>query len=106
VQRSGLWEAVEGRVLVYIHKDEMLDDVKQRYPAHHYVMVDDKLRILDSMKRSWRDQLTTVFPRQGHYANDAKLLAAFPPPDIAVDRISALIDYDLRDLLDHEEQKS
>jgi len=106
VQRSGLWEAVEGRMLVYIHKEEMLDDVKQRYPAHHYVMVDDKLRILDSMKRSWRDQLTTVFPRQGHYANDAKLLAAFPPPDIAVDRISALVDYDLRALLDHEKQKS
>src|SRR2546427_665840 len=72
VQRSGLWDAVEGRVLIYIHKEEMLDDVEQRYPARHYVMVDDKLRILAAMKDIWRDQLTTVFPRQGHYALDSK----------------------------------
>jgi FMN phosphatase YigB (HAD superfamily) len=63
VQRSGLWEAVEGRVLIYIHKEQMLDDVRQRYPARHYVMIDDKLRILAAMKKIWNDRLTTVFPR-------------------------------------------
>src|SRR4026209_617601 len=68
VQRSGLWDAVEGRVLIYVHKELMLDDVRQRYPAKHYVMVDDKLRILAAMKKVWNEQLTTVFPRQGHYA--------------------------------------
>ena len=71
IQRSGLWEAVEGRVLIYIHKELMLDDVKQRYPARHYVMVDDKLR-LAAMKKIWGNRLTTVFPRQGHYALDPK----------------------------------
>jgi FMN phosphatase YigB (HAD superfamily) len=68
VQRSGLWDAVEGRVLIYIHKEQMLDAVLQRYPAGHYVMVDDKLRILAAMKAALRNSLTTVFPRQGHYA--------------------------------------
>jgi FMN phosphatase YigB (HAD superfamily) len=99
VQRSGLWEAVEGRVLIYIHKEEMLDHVKRRYPADHYVMVDDKLRILAAMKRSWRDQLTTVFPRQGHYAFDPKILAVYPAADINIDRIGALLDYDLNALI-------
>ena len=75
VQSSGLWDAVEGHVLIYIHKEQMLDDVKRRYPAHHYIMVDDKLRILAAMKRSWQDQLTTIFPRQGHYACDPKIVA-------------------------------
>ena len=70
VQRSGLWDAVDGRVLIYIHKERMLDDVERRYPAAHYVMVDDKLRILAAMKQDLRDRLTTVFPRQGHYALD------------------------------------
>jgi FMN phosphatase YigB (HAD superfamily) len=95
VQRSGLWDAVEGRVLIYVHKEQMLDDVKQRYPARHYVMVDDKLRILTSMKSNWRAQLTTVFPRQGHYALDPEVLSSFPPADIAIDRIAALLNYDL-----------
>jgi FMN phosphatase YigB (HAD superfamily) len=99
VQRSGLWDAVEGRVLIYIHKEEMLDDVKRRYPAHHYIMVDDKLRILAAMKRSWQDQLTTIFPRQGHYACDPKIVAAYPAPDITVERIGALVDYDLQALI-------
>jgi FMN phosphatase YigB (HAD superfamily) len=106
VQRSGLWESVEGRVLIYIHKEQMLDDVKRRYPARHYVMVDDKLRILASMKRSWHDQLTTVFPRQGHYAFDPKILAAYPAPDITIDRIGALVDYDLRTLIDNQKPES
>jgi FMN phosphatase YigB (HAD superfamily) len=99
VQRSGLWEAVEGRVLIYIHKEQMLDDVEQRYPARHYVMVDDKLRILAAMKKIQRDRLTTVFPRQGHYALDAKAIAAYPAADLTVERIGDLVNYDLAALL-------
>ena len=91
VQRSGLWEAVEGRVLIYIHKEEMLDDVERRYPARRYVMIDDKVRILTAMKAVWRDRLTTVFVRQGHYANDVALVAANPPADITVERIGELV---------------
>ena len=94
IQRSGLWEAVEGRVLIYIHKERMLDDVEQRYPARHYVMVDDKLRILAAMKNSWGDRLTTVFPRQGHYALDPHNLSAYPPADLAIERIGDLLNYD------------
>jgi len=90
VERSGLWKAVDGRVLIYIHKEEMLDAVAAAYPAHHYVMVDDKLRILAMMKASWGDRLTTVFPRQGHYATDASILAAYPAADITVERIGDL----------------
>jgi FMN phosphatase YigB (HAD superfamily) len=99
VQRSGLWEVVEGRVLIYIHKEQMLDDVEQRYPAGHYVMVDDKLRILTAMKKIWGDRLTTVFPRQGHYALDRKNIATYPPADLAVERIGDLVNYDLPVLL-------
>ena len=95
VQRSGLWEAVEGRVLIYIHKEQMLDDVERRYPARHYVMVDDKLRILAAMKKIQGDRLTTVFPRQGHYARDAEAIAAYPPADITVEHIGDLVDYAL-----------
>ena len=94
VQRSGLWDAVEGRVLIYIHKEQMLDDLRQRYPARHYVMVDDKLRILAAMKTILDDQLTTVFPRQGHYALDPHNIFLYPPADLAIDRIGDLIDYD------------
>jgi len=79
IQRSGLWDAVDGRVLIYIHKEQMLDDVRERYPARHYVIVDDKLRILAAMKEIWGDRLTTVFPRQGHYALDSGNLSAYPP---------------------------
>src|ERR1700704_5904084 len=78
VERSGLWAAVDGAVLIYIHKEQMLDEVARRYPSERYVMVDDKLRILAAMKAIWRDRLTTVFVRQGHYAHDAALLAAHP----------------------------
>ena len=94
VQRSGLWEAVEGRVLIYIHKEQMLVDLEQRYPARHYVMVDDKLRILAAMKRVLQDRLTTVFPRQGHYALDPHNLSAYPPADLAIERIGDLLNYD------------
>jgi FMN phosphatase YigB (HAD superfamily) len=100
VERSGLWEAVEGRVLIYIHKEQVLDDVETRYPAGHYVMVDDKLRILTAMKQVWGNRLTTVFPRQGHYALDPNNLATYPPADVTVERIGELVDHDLTTLLD------
>jgi FMN phosphatase YigB (HAD superfamily) len=87
IQRSGLWDAVEGRVLIYVHKEQMLDDVERRYPAKRYVMVDDKVRILAAMKAVWLDRLTTIFVRQGHYAADAALVASYPSPDITIDRI-------------------
>jgi len=90
IERSGLWEAVEGEVLVYIHKEQMLDDVERRYPARRYVMVDDKLRILTAMKEQWQHRLTTVFVRQGHYALDPLLVAAYPAADLTIDRISDL----------------
>jgi FMN phosphatase YigB (HAD superfamily) len=99
VQRSGLWEAAESRVLIYIHKEQMVDDVERRYPARHYVMVDDKLRILTAMKKIWGSRLTTIFPRQGHYALDRKNIATYPPADITVERIGDLLNYDLHVLL-------
>jgi FMN phosphatase YigB (HAD superfamily) len=98
IQRSGLWDAVEGRVLIYIHKERVLDDVAMRYPARHYVMVDDKLRILAAMKRSWGDRLSTIFPRQGHYALDSRNTAAYPPADLTVERIGDLVDTPLESL--------
>jgi FMN phosphatase YigB (HAD superfamily) len=94
VQRSGLWEAVEGRVLIYIHKELMLDEVERLYPARHYVMVDDKLRILSAMKKVWGTRLTTVWPRQGHYALDRQIIAKYSPADLAIERIGDLVDYD------------
>jgi FMN phosphatase YigB (HAD superfamily) len=99
VERSGLWEAVEGRVLIYIHKEQALDDVEARYPADHYVMVDDKLRILAAMMQIWGDRLTTVFPRQGHYALDPNNVATYPPADLTVEHIGELVDFDLAKLL-------
>ena len=99
VQRSGLWDAVDGRVLIYIHKEEMLDAVQQRYPARHYVMVDDKLRILGAMKKIMQHRLTTVFPRQGHYAHDPAMIAAYPPADLSVERIGDLLDVDIGEVL-------
>ena len=95
VDRSGLWQAVAGHVLIYIHKEQMLDDVEQRYPARHYVMVDDKLRILAAMKNIWGDRLTTVFPRQGHYALDPKNAATYPAADVALESIGDLMGCDL-----------
>lgn len=99
IQRSGLWDAVNGRVLIYIHKEQMLDDVAQQYPAKHYVMVDDKLRILASMKNSWGDKLTTVFPRQGHYALDTDNIVAYAPADISLEHIADLMDLDFSKML-------
>jgi FMN phosphatase YigB (HAD superfamily) len=91
VQRSGLWQAVDGRVLIYLHKEQMLPAVERRYPARRYVMVDDKLRVLTAMKSLWAARLTTVFVRQGHYAHDREALAAYPPADLALDRIGELV---------------
>ena len=100
IQRSGLWQAVEGRVLIYIHKERMLDDVEQRYPARHYVMVDDKLRILQIMKGVLGNRLTTVFPRQGHYALDPKNISDYMQADITVANIGALLSQDFSMLYD------
>ena len=99
IERSGIFEAVDGHVLIYIHKEEALDDVEQRYPAEHYVLVDDKPRILGAVKRIWGDRVTTIFPRQGQYAHDRKAVAAYPSPDLTVERIGDLLDYELSALL-------
>jgi FMN phosphatase YigB (HAD superfamily) len=96
VERSGIGEAVGGRVLIYIHKERELDDVERRYPAEHYVLVDDKPRILAAVKASWGDRVTTILPRQGQFARDAK---TYPPADLTVERIADLLDQDLRELL-------
>jgi FMN phosphatase YigB (HAD superfamily) len=95
IQRSGLWDAVEGRVLIYLHKEKMLESVVRRYPARRYVMVDDKVRILAAMKQSWGAKLTTVFPRQGHYALDVTEVAKYPTPDLTIEAIGALAERDL-----------
>jgi FMN phosphatase YigB (HAD superfamily) len=90
VERSGLWRAVDGRVLIYIHKERELDDVERLYPAAHYVLIDDKLRILDAVKQTWGTRVTTVFPKQGHYALDPQIVAEYPPADIELARIGDL----------------
>lgn len=94
VERSGIWKAADDNVLIYIHKEQELEDVERLYPARRYVMIDDKLRILDAMKRIWGDRLTTVFPRQGHYATDPKALELYPPADITIERIGDLLHHD------------
>lgn len=91
VDRSGLFEAVEGRVLIYVHKEAELEDVERRHPAEHYVMVDDKIRILAAMKEQWGSRLTTVFVRQGHYALDPEIVAKYPAADLTIDRIGELL---------------
>src|SRR3984893_12623960 len=95
VERSGLWRAFDGRVLIYIHKEEELDDVARLYPADHYVMIDDKLRILTAVKKIWGERVTTVFPKQGHYALDPKALAEYPTADIELGKIGDLLKCDL-----------
>jgi FMN phosphatase YigB (HAD superfamily) len=99
VERSGISEAVDGNVLIYIHKEEALDDVERRYPAQHYVLVDDKLRILTTVKQAWNSRVTTIFPRQGQYAHNHNIIAACPPADLTVERIGDLLHYDLPALL-------
>ncbi|MGH7987411.1 MAG: HAD family hydrolase [Candidatus Binataceae bacterium] len=99
VERSGLGEAAEQNVLIYIHKETELDDIAARYPANHYVLVDDKVRILSAFKRAWANRVTTVFPRQGHYALDAQEVAKYPPADLCIDRIGLMLQHDLPQLV-------
>jgi FMN phosphatase YigB (HAD superfamily) len=95
IEQAGLSDAVDGRVLIYIHKEEALDDVERRHPAEQYVLVDDKLGILDAAKQFWGERVTTVFPRQGIYAHDPKVVSAFPPADVTIERITDLLECDL-----------
>jgi FMN phosphatase YigB (HAD superfamily) len=108
VQHSGLWRAVDGHVLIYIHKERELADVESSYPANHYVLIDDKLKILTPVKQAWGSRVTTVFPRQGQYAHDPKILASNPAPDLTIERIGDLLSYDLPSLLapDTRQQRS
>ena len=99
VERSGLWHLFDNRVLIYIHKEQELDDVGRLYPADHYVLIDDKLRILSAVKKFWGDSVTTVFPKQGHYALVSKVLAEYPPADIELASIGDLLNYDLSSFL-------
>ena len=94
VERSGLWKAFEDRVLIYIHKEQELEYVERLYPARHYVLIDDKLRILATVKKAWGDRVTTVFPKQGHYAFDPSILAEYPRADLEIDKIGDLLRYD------------
>ena len=95
VERAGLSEAVDGHVLIYIHKEDSLDDVERRFPAEHYVLVDDKPRILAAVKRFWGDRVTTVFARQGSYARDPQTVGVLPPADVMIERIGDLLSFDL-----------
>ena len=95
VERAGLSDAVDGRVLIYIHKEEALDDVERRFPAEHYVLVDDKPRILAAVKRFWGSRVTTVFVRQGSYARDQKTVGVLLPADVMIERIGDLLSFDL-----------
>jgi hypothetical protein len=97
MDRSGLQAAVAGRALIYVHKERELADVAARYPADHYVMVDDKLRLLAAIKKIWGRRVTTVFVRQGHYARDPKILAAYPAADVSLGRIGAWLHHDRQD---------
>lgn len=92
VERSGLWKAVGGNVMIFIHKEQELDCVERFYPAKHYVMVDDKLRLLQAIKDIWKDRVTTVFVRQGHYARDQKAIAQYRPADLSIRRIADLLE--------------
>ena len=100
INRSGLHEAFEGKVLIYIHKEMELDDIQQRYPADHYVFIDDKVRILAAVKKAWGARVTTIFPRQGHYAVDQKEVAKYPNPDFTIDHIGALTEADLPSIVE------
>ncbi len=99
IERSGLLDAVEEHVLIYIHKEQELEDVEERYPADHYVIVDDKVRILSAVKTYWGNRVTTVFPRQGHYARDPEALRTYSAPDLSIERIADLLTVDRPTLL-------
>ena len=97
IERSGIWDAVEGRVMIYVHKERVLDHVQRRYPAAHYVMIDDKPTLLAAMKTALGSRLTTVFVRQGHYARAQGSDDVIPPPDRAIAGIGDLRNFQLRD---------
>jgi FMN phosphatase YigB (HAD superfamily) len=99
VERSGLWRTVDDHVLIYVHKEQELDDVREFYPGDHYVLIDDKLRILSAVKFAWSDAVTTVFPRQGHYALDPDETAKYPRADIEIAAIGDLLGHDLSSFL-------
>ena len=94
IHSSGLFKAVDGNILIYIHKETELHDVERRYPAKRYVLVDDKVRILAAIKEQWNDRVTTVFPRQGHYALDTASVAKYPNPDMTIENIRDLLNFD------------
>jgi hypothetical protein len=94
IERSGLFEAVDGNILIYVHKEKELADVERRYPARRYVLVDDKIRLLTAIKEMWGERVTTVFPKQGHYAFDEREVAKYPAADISMERIGDILDYD------------
>jgi FMN phosphatase YigB (HAD superfamily) len=106
VYRSGLFETFQGNVLIYIHKEQELEDVEQRYPAQHYVVVDDKLRILHAIKKIWEERVTTVFVCQGHYAHDPEIVGKYPPADVNVGLIGELLNYSLDYLNSADSAKS
>ena len=97
IQRSGIWDAVEGRVMIYLHKEKVLDHMQRRFPAKHYVMVDDKANLLAAMKSVLGGQLTTVFVRQGHYALAAESNSVVPAPDLVIERIADLLNHNSTD---------
>jgi hypothetical protein len=90
IERSGLWEAFDNEVLIYIHKENELADIERLYPAKNYVLIDDKLRIIDAVKTQWSERVTTVFTRQGHYAYDPEILAKYRPADVAVEAVGEI----------------
>lgn len=94
ISGSGLFELFDGRVLIYVHKEKELDDIERRFPAKRYVVIDDKLRILNAIKSGWGARVTTVFVRQGHYAHDEREVAKYPAADVTIERISDLLDFD------------
>ena len=96
IERSGLLEAVEKNVLIYIHKEKELADLERRYPAEHYVLIDDKIRILSAIKKIWKEKVTTIFVKQGHYAFDEKEVTKYPSADLTIERIGDLINLNLK----------
>jgi FMN phosphatase YigB (HAD superfamily) len=99
IHDSGLYKVFDGAVLIYIHKEVELDDVANRYPADHYVLIDDKLRILSEVKKIWSQRVTTVFVRQGHYAFDEKIISSYPAADVTIEHIGDLVQQDFSTLV-------
>ena len=92
IRWAGLEQAVDGNVLIYVHKELELAEVARLYPAKHYVMIDDKLRLLSRVKAQWADNLTTIFVRQGHYAFDPAETEPYPEADVTLEGIGDLLE--------------